>query len=211
MTQSKAGTGAPGDAAKPRERYNRDDVVIAAAISVMSEKGYPSTSIQDVASRVGVLKGSLYHYFNSKEELLFRILQESHEQTREIHERIEQLDLPPLEKLLLNVRRSSEWCRATVERANICVTEMKHLTGERHATAAGWGRAFERSISDCVVAGQADGTIRKDIDQRLLTRFVLGSVNNVRFWPSRRSGRQFDTDTIVDALVALVGDSVRAR
>ena len=211
MAQSKAGERSPAEPLKARERFNRDDVVIAAAISVMSEKGYPSTSIQDVATRVGVLKGSLYHYFNSKEELLFRFLEEWHELTRAIHQEIEQLDLPPLEKLLLNVRRSSEWFLANVERANIFFTEMKHLTGERHTTAAGWGRVFERSISDSVVAGQAEGSIRTDIDQRLLTRFVLGAVNNVRFWPSRRSGRQFDKDTIVDALVSLVGDSIRAR
>lgn len=203
----------PNSTAKPvriRERFNRDDNVIAAAVSVMSEKGYASTSIQEVADRVGVLKGSLYHYFNSKEELLYRILEESHEQSREIHREVIELDLPPVETLLLYVRRLSEWYLANIERANIFFTEMKHLKGERQVAAAGWGRAFERDISDQVIAGQADGSIREDIDQRLLTRFIIGAVNNVRFWPSRRSSRQFDNDSIVDALVTLVGASTQA-
>ncbi|MBU8865623.1 TetR/AcrR family transcriptional regulator [Paenarthrobacter aromaticivorans] len=210
MPTAKTTQGVPVKAAKTRERFNRDDNVIAAAISVMSDKGYASTSIQEVAERVGVLKGSLYHYFSSKEELLYRILEESHEQSREIHREVIELDLPPLETLLLYVRRLSVWYLANVERANIFFTEMKHLTGDRQVAAAGWGRAFERDISDQVVAGQADRSIRDDIDQRLLTRFILGAVNNVRFWPSRRSSRQFDHDAIVDALVALVGDSIRA-
>ncbi|BCW05881.1 TetR/AcrR family transcriptional regulator [Arthrobacter sp. NtRootA1] len=210
MPTAKTTQGVPEKAAKTRERFNRDDNVIAAAISVMSDKGYASTSIQEVAERVGVLKGSLYHYFSSKEELLYRILEESHEQSREIHREVIELDLPPLETLLLYVRRLSVWYLANVERANIFFTEMKHLTGDRQVAAAGWGRAFERDISDQVVAGQADRSIRNDIDQRLLTRFILGAVNNVRFWPSRRSSRQFDHDAIVDALVALVGDSIRA-
>lgn len=210
MPTAKTAQGVPDKAAKTRERFNRDDNVIAAAISVMSDKGYASTSIQEVAERVGVLKGSLYHYFSSKEELLYRILEESHEQSREIHREVIELDLPPLETLLLYVRRLSVWYLANVERANIFFTEMKHLTGDRQVAAAGWGRAFERDISDQVVAGQADRSIRNDIDQRLLTRFILGAVNNVRFWPSRRSSRQFDHDAIVDALVALVGDSIRA-
>ena len=210
MLTAKTGQDSSDKPAKPRERYNRDDNVIAAAISVMSEKGYASTSIQEVAERVGVLKGSLYHYFNSKEELLYRILEESHEQSRDIHRGVIELDLPPLETLLLYVRRLSEWYLANVDRANIFFTEMKHLTGDRQVAAAGWGRAFERDISDQVIAGQADESIRGDIDQRLLTRFVIGAVNNVRFWPSRRSSRQFDTDSIVEALVALVRDSIRA-
>lgn len=211
MARSKGAEESSTETAKPRGRHNRDAAVMTAAISVMSEKGYHSTSIQEVANRVGVLKGSLYHYFSSKEELLYRILEESHEQTQEIYREIKMLDLPPCESLLLTIRRSSEWFLANVDRANIFFTEMKHLNGERGTTAAGWGRAFERNISDLIIRGQADGSIRTDIDQRLLTRFVLGAVNNVRFWPSRRSGRQFDTNAIVDSLVALVGDSVRSQ
>ncbi|TAP39099.1 TetR/AcrR family transcriptional regulator [Arthrobacter sp. S39] len=208
MLTAKTGRNSQDKPARTRERYNRDDNVIAAAISVMSEKGYASTSIQEVAERVGVLKGSLYHYFSSKEELLFRILEESHEQSREIHRAVIELDLPPVETLLLYVRRLSEWYLANIERANIFFTEMKHLSGERHVAAAGWGRAFERDISEQVIAGQADGSIRDDIDQRLLTRFIIGAVNNVRFWPSRRSSHKFDDDSIVAALVALIGDSI---
>src|SRR4051812_25001793 len=59
----------PGSA-KSKKR-NREAEVIDAAVEVFFEKGYSAASIQDVADRVGVLKGSLYYYIDSKEDLLF--------------------------------------------------------------------------------------------------------------------------------------------
>ena len=62
---------------RPVDRRNREHEVVEAAVKVFYEKGYAASTIQDVADVVGVLKGSLYHYISSKEDLLFRILQQS--------------------------------------------------------------------------------------------------------------------------------------
>lgn len=207
MTATTTGKGRRPNGSAPTERRNRDSAVIAAAIAVMSQKGYAATSIQEVADRVGVLKGSLYHYFRSKEDLLFRILEESHEQVLEIEHAVASLGLSPFEELLEYVRQSSIWYLSNIDRANIFFTERNQLTGERLTEAQVWGRAFEKHISKLLVAAQADGDVRTDMDERLLVRFVLGAVNNVRFWPSR-SGKSFRNEEIADALVALTRSAV---
>ena len=197
--------------ARPRERYNRDDEVMAEAIAVISEKGYAGTSVQDVADRVGVLKGSLYHYFSSKEELLYRILAESFAQWSTNRDQAAALGLPPLDELIVYLRNSATWYLNNRQRANIFFTEMRNLTGDRLTEATAWGREFERATSDLVQAGQADGSIRSDLDQRLISRFILGAVNNIRTWPSRPSGKQFTQPELVDAFVDLVRDAIVAR
>ncbi len=202
-SQSTASKASSRAAQSAHKRMNRDSNVMAAAIEVMSLKGYSATSIQEVADRVGVLKGSLYHYFNSKEDLLYRIIEESHEQVRDIAVRCAELGLHPIGELLEYVRQSSLWYLANIERANIFFTERRHLTGARLAEAQGWGRDFETHIRNLIVAAQADGSVRADLDQRLLTRFVLGAVNNVRYWPTR-SKRDFDDKALVEALVVLI-------
>ncbi|MEO5321587.1 TetR/AcrR family transcriptional regulator [Arthrobacter sp. CC3] len=194
-------------AARKTQRRNRDQVVLEEAIHVISERGYAGTSIQEVADRVGVLKGSLYHYFSSKEELLFRILEQSHKETTDIAEEVAQLGLPPLEELLEYLKRSSLWYIANVQRANIFFTEMRNLTGDRLAEAKTWGRYFESHIQRLVTSAQESGEIRSDQDPRLITRFVIGAVNNVRDWPSR-SGKKFSATDIAEALVALVRNAV---
>ena len=57
---------ASANGAKPRRRPNREADVIDAAIEVFYQRGYAAATIQDVADKVGVLKGSLYYYIDSK-------------------------------------------------------------------------------------------------------------------------------------------------
>lgn len=194
---------------KPATSRNRDASVIAAAIEVMSEKGYAATSIQEVADRVGVLKGSLYHYFDSKEELLSRILAESHASMQEIQAEIREQELRPYDELMEYIRRQTIWYLENRERANIYFTERRHLTEERRQRALEAGRAFEKYIQDLVIVAQEDGDIRQDQDHRLITRFLTGALNGVRFWPSR-SGKQFSVEEIVEASVALVRSAISA-
>src|SRR5258708_37823556 len=56
----------------PRER---SEEVYRAALRLFREKGYHATSMQDIASAVGLYKGSLYHYIGGKEELLARVFE----------------------------------------------------------------------------------------------------------------------------------------
>src|SRR5215469_2063169 len=52
-----------------------DDIVSAAA-RVFRTKGYHAATVRDIAEEVGILKGSLYHHFESKEELLYLVIKE---------------------------------------------------------------------------------------------------------------------------------------
>ncbi len=52
---------------KPEERWLE---IVSAAQELFLEKEYEKTTLQDVMNKVGIAKGTVYHYFNSKEELL---------------------------------------------------------------------------------------------------------------------------------------------
>ena len=86
----------PTKSAPPRRR--REEVLETAA-RVFREKGYESTSIQDIADAVGILKGSLYYYMDSKEDLLYEILKGVHEEALENIKRVGELDGDALQKL----------------------------------------------------------------------------------------------------------------
>src|SRR4051794_38523212 len=82
-----------------RNRPRRDEEVLSAAARVFHAQGYAGTSVQDVADELGILKGSLYHYISSKEELLFRLLDGTHTDVSRILDEVAAADLPPLERL----------------------------------------------------------------------------------------------------------------
>jgi AcrR family transcriptional regulator len=58
----------------PRPVEDRRKEITAAAVRVFYERGYEAATIQDVADRVGMLKGSLYHHISSKDDLLYDIV-----------------------------------------------------------------------------------------------------------------------------------------
>lgn len=74
------GIGAAGAVERPpRQRMapeERRGAILEAALSVFSDLGYTQATLNDVADRVGVTKGCLYHYFESKERLLLDLIQD---------------------------------------------------------------------------------------------------------------------------------------
>src|SRR5262249_59927606 len=50
--------------------------VVAAALAVFAELGFGQATLNDVADRAGITKGAVYHYFESKEQLLLALLRE---------------------------------------------------------------------------------------------------------------------------------------
>jgi AcrR family transcriptional regulator len=61
---------APELSLKDRQRQMRENAILEAAHSLLSEKGYQGMTMDDLATRVGIAKGSLYQHFKSKEDLI---------------------------------------------------------------------------------------------------------------------------------------------
>src|SRR4051812_48849038 len=70
--------------AKGKNGGGREQEILDAAVDIFHANGYSATSVDDVAAAVGILKGSLYYYMDSKEDLLRRIVEEVHEDVEEI-------------------------------------------------------------------------------------------------------------------------------
>ncbi len=54
----------------------RREAILTAALSAFSDLGYTQATLNDVADRLGVTKGCLYHYFESKEKLLVELIRD---------------------------------------------------------------------------------------------------------------------------------------
>src|SRR5262252_3251057 len=59
---------------KDRQREERERLILEAAEELLAEKGYHEMSIDEIAARVGVSKGTVYLHFPSKEELVLAFL-----------------------------------------------------------------------------------------------------------------------------------------
>lgn len=66
----------------PAQKITREEI-IEKSIRTFNEQGYYATSMNDLASVCGLFKGSFYHYFSSKEDLMREALKYAHQRFKE--------------------------------------------------------------------------------------------------------------------------------
>src|SRR5215213_1607556 len=148
------------------KRRNREAEVLDAAIEVFCQKGYSGASIQGVADRVGVLKGSLYYYIRSKEDLLARIVDEVHRQSTDILDEVLALELSAIDRVRIYIERHVEWYLGNIKQVSVFFREWRLLTGERLAIVLERRRGYDRAVRDLIAAAQTAGDVPADIDPK---------------------------------------------
>lgn len=172
--------GAPSDGrGLPRKRLAE---VVEAAVHTFSEKGYLATTMEDVADRVGVLKGSLYYYVASKEDLLERIFEDINVEGRAILEDVVHSDGGPLERMYRYVSQYLLWYLSNFERVKLYFSEWRHLGGERRSRVLAQRAEFEVFVRDLVAEAQEQGLADSTLDAKRTAFFILSAVNSVYTW-----------------------------
>jgi len=69
---------------KEKQRQERKALILQAAEEVLMEKGYHETSIDEIAARVGIAKGTVYLHFASKEDLVIALFAQDLEKFQQL-------------------------------------------------------------------------------------------------------------------------------
>jgi AcrR family transcriptional regulator len=184
--------------------------VLDAAAKVFYERGYSDASVQDVADELGILKGSLYHYIKTKEDLLFRLLEETHDEIYEVLEAVAAVeDLDPLARLELYVRRQVEYNIDNLLRVSVYYHDLERLSPERRKRIISRRREHERWVVELVKEAQKAGQADASVDATILSRCIFATI----IWTYRwyRKGRD-DREMVADvcskfAIRGIVGDA----
>jgi AcrR family transcriptional regulator len=167
-----------GDAAAKRERE-----ILEAAMELFHERGYANTSVEDVASAVGILKGSLYHYIDSKEDLLYRVVEQVHESVQAIMAGVDaRADLSPLGRLDAYVQEQVLYNARNLRRISVYYQDRARLSPARFAEIRRWRRAQERYVVNLIEEAAAAGEVPADIDTRLAANSVFAVVIWMYTW-----------------------------
>ena len=151
--------------------------ILAAAVRVFAAQGYEASRVGDVAREAGVAYGLVYHYFGSKDAVLEAVFREQWgrllaavalaEETGETAP--EQLEL--VVKIVLRAWRDDpDLVRLLVRE----ITRSPHIQDELDEI----GQAFA-SLERIVRRGQAEGTLRRDVDARIAAFMLYGAMEEV--------------------------------
>ncbi len=166
--------------ARTRRGAERAQQIFEIAEKLFHERGYAQTSMDDIAKATGLLKGSLYYYMDSKEDLLFHIVDDVHEISRaQLDAARARDDLSPLEQLLQFVEAQVEYLARNVTRVAVYHHEWYRLEGDRLALVR--ERRHEYNVQ--LLALIEDAQDAADIDDRPDKRLVANSILAIICWP----------------------------
>ncbi len=202
------GSGTTGGRADQAKSERRGELLTIAA-GLFADRGMKATTVRDIADAAGILSGSLYHHFDSKEsivdEILGEFLDELFGRYREIVDSASDAR-STLEEL---VRASFRAIDARHSAVAIYQDEAKHLaTLPRFAYLGDRSREFRELWIGVLRRGVADGSFRADLDVEIAFRFIRDTVWVAVRW--YRPGGPRSVDTIAAEYLSIVLNGISA-
>lgn len=157
--------------------------MIEAATRLFYEKGYAATAVQDVADEIKILKGSLYYYISTKEDLLYQIILGVRQGSLAlIDETAAKTDLPAIERLRHYVSANVRYHGEHVMTGAILHREVGSLSEDRQNEFRAHTSRYEDFVAGLIDEAKDDGDIPAAFDSRILTRFIFAIINSVFDW-----------------------------
>ncbi len=184
-------------------REEKQTEIIKAAIQVFSEHGFDGAKMEHIAKVAGIGKGTVYEYFESKEQLFEEILKFSVEQFRlGLKESMDQGET--IERKLLNCSRyNAEFLTNHMDIVHLAM-KVKMLSKDirvfHHAAQA----AIHKLYTEMVKVAKEKGEFRPDLEEELATYCIIGTLDQFckqRVFCDPRPLEEIDHQAIVDVLL----------
>ncbi|CAM5250179.1 TetR/AcrR family transcriptional regulator [Streptomyces tanashiensis] len=180
------------------------------AAEVFAAQGYSATTVRKIADAAGMLAGSLYYHFDSKESMLDEILSTFLNELWDGYDAVLDAELGPRETIEALVTESFR--EIDRHRAAVAIYQKESQAPARPAplrlphriaaqVRAGLARTLERGV--------AAGVFRADLDVRLTYRFVRDTVWVAASW--YRPGGQHSPEEIARQYLSMVLDGIAVR
>lgn len=192
-----------------RRPDDRPQELLEAALKVFAENGYRNTRLDDVAEAAGVTKGTIYHYFDTKEELLLSAIE--HYQTLafgRIEGVLKDVHLPASTRIRMLVRKMFS-VRAATSRylLTLLVGAAVHEVPRVHAKWLQDGPVkLWTLIGELVDEGVRRGEFRPDADGDAGARLLVSGLMLQLIWQQHATavpGLAIDEDRLIDSTVEL--------
>lgn len=193
---TRRGAGTRTAAAAPADPAPRRDVLLREAARLFGERGYENTSMRDIAAAYGVLPGSLYHHFRSKDELFVAVYAAGVDQIIEAVEKATRDETDPWRRLEAACEAHLGTLLDRTGYAAVVIANWPSTGGEIRDELIRQRDRYERVFR--ALAGAAP--LPADVDPTIFRLGLLGALNWAITW--YRPGRTSPA-TLARRLVAL--------
>lgn len=159
---------------KPGDRHQQ---ILAVAAGLFASKGVAATTVREIADEVGILSGSLYHYFDSKEAMVDQILAPYLRDLRAACEEALSAPARPAVRLRGLISASLQVAATHPHATEIYQSEVSYLTqSERFGYLAGAAAEVRKAWLRVIEDGMASGAFRSDLDPGIVYRLMRDAI-----------------------------------
>jgi AcrR family transcriptional regulator len=163
-------------------RSPTEERIIAAAVTLFAERGFDATAVQQIVDRAEVTKGALYHYFDSKDDLLY-----------EIYHSLIGVQNADLDAIVARGLGAAETLREILvavvrttidklEEAAVFFREGHKLDAERMAAYRTDRRRYHQGVRRVIEQGQTSGEFSPALPADTAVQVAMGVVNQLPVW-----------------------------
>jgi TetR/AcrR family transcriptional regulator, cholesterol catabolism regulator len=186
-----------------RKKASKKDLIVQKAASMFREKGFPATSMRDLAESVGIEAASLYNHIQSKSEILqqiiFRISDDCNKQLADL----DNAGLSNLQKIESVIRFHIQMMLHRFEDYHVMINEWIHLEAQPLADFITQRRNYVQRLESFISEGIAAKEI-KPILPYIAVLTILSAVRGLEFW--HRSQKSYTPEELEENMVTyLIG------
>jgi AcrR family transcriptional regulator len=151
----------------------RRDELLGLAATMFAERGLRATTVRDIADAAGILSGSLYHHFSSKEEMVDEVLRGFLDWLFDRYQEVIDTEPNPMERLKGLFMASFDAIEHHHAEVVIYQDEAKRLSSQpRFSYVSELNRRQRKMWVDVLNEGISQGCFRSDVDVDLVYRFI---------------------------------------
>jgi TetR/AcrR family transcriptional regulator, cholesterol catabolism regulator len=185
----------------------RRDELLAIAAGLFAEKGFKNTTVRDIADAAGILSGSLYHHFDSKESMVDEILRTFQDELFAEYDEVLASDDDARTKIEKAVRLSFRAIDQHPHEVAIFQNDADHLGGfDRFGYLAERNEQSRNVWMTLLNEGVETGALRSDLDVTLTYRFIRDTVWVAVRW--YRPGGGLTHEAIADQYLTILLDGI---
>lgn len=175
--------GAKSRSTDARKTYDqRVDQILEAATEVFARDGYQKASMRAIAAESDVSLAGLYHYFESKQRMLFVIQFRSFSSLlNNLQERLHGID-DPIEQLRVMVKAHIAYFAANMAALRVCSHEMASLSGADYEETHRIRREYYDQVREILKRIIDKEAPNSTIDQGIATMLLFGALNWLYQW-----------------------------
>ncbi len=183
--------------------------LLAIAAELFAARGVRATTVREIAESAGILSGSLYHHFESKNAMVDEILREFLDHQRRSYDEVLREGADARTTIAELIRRSFRGVHRYRAAVTIFQNEANHLAGiERFDYLRQASRDFERVWKRVLTDGRSTGAFRADLNITLAYRFIRDGVWTAVHWYSPRG--RLTINAIAEQYIAILCDGIAA-